>query len=303
MSLRPPMRFGYARINCAHGFLQRHGLFPAISHSMFRPNLIQRRCKVSGNSGATHSGKGKWSLHFNFERRNEAKGDREISLPLLIYIYGPWKMLRTKCNMWALKLFWDWGFAELKFVNNAKHALVLITRFIVEQHESHIKRCTTPMGYKQIKHDLINFNDNHTKLLLFDKRHILRAIPLKIQRLQHYDHKFAFIDMVFLACRRTNDFATKQEVERMQKLVAQYTDTTHVFVPNPIIFAEFFVRFRRDYSLPCTIHAGHWLISTYKILRLEVLNNHPEFNVGACDSGFVESSYPPYQKTTRTKFQ
>ncbi|XP_017867159.1 PREDICTED: uncharacterized protein LOC108616467 [Drosophila arizonae] len=297
MSVRPPMKFGFARLTHAHGILQRHRLYPATTHVLFRPVFSGHRArKISGNSGMTSGSKGKWSLHLNLERAQDR--DRSISLPLMVYLYSPWMMFSIKFNLWILKLLWDWRFAELQFVDNAKQALVLVTKFIVEQHEGYIKRCTTPMGYKQIRHDLIGSNASTAKLMVFDKRHIRRAIPLKIQRLQHYDHKFAFIDMIFLACRRTNDFVSKQEMQRMQNLVAQCADTSHIFVPNPIIFAEFFVRFRRDYSLPCTERAGHWLISTYKILRLDVLNNHPEFHVGSGVYDIVNDVQPLHQKTT-----
>ncbi|XP_062133877.1 uncharacterized protein LOC133844067 [Drosophila sulfurigaster albostrigata] len=226
----------------------------------------------------------RWHLQVDVER---AKEDPQISLPLLMYVYSPWHLVINKFSLWKLKIFWDWEFSEVQFIENAKHAVVLITKLISEQREQYIKQCTTPMGYKQILHDIAKLHRPQTqdwpkKLLRFEKRHIRRAILLKLQQLPHYDHKFAFVDVVFLACRRANDFDSTSDIEEMGDLINRFAKKEkHFLVPYPVVFAEFFVRFRRDYSMPASERTGQWLVSTYKILKLDMLNYHPEFSSGS----------------------
>jgi len=146
------------------------------------------------------------------------------------------------------------------------------------------------MGYNQIVHDLIESKNWPQKLLRFGKRHMRHAILLKIQQLSHYDHKFAFVDVVFCACRCINDFNSSSEISEMSKIIDQYVETRNLLVKYPIVFAEFFVRFRRDYSCPATVRSGQWLISNFKILKFDVLNYHPEFYVGNQRSNEIYNS-------------
>ncbi|EDW60251.1 uncharacterized protein [Drosophila virilis] len=310
MSVKPPLKFGCARLTLAHKSFQLHGILARRANSLSKMGMLgiksrQARHKVPGSSRNTVRNRGKWNFNLDVERSKDAVKDRQMSLPLMVYLYSPWKMMSTKFNLWKLKILWDWDFNEAFFVDNAKQALVLVTRFIVEKRNSYIKRCSTPMGYKQISYDLLREKKHQSgnlphELMRFEKRHIRRAIPLRVQRLEHYDHKFAFIDMIFLACRRTNDFTSKVEVEQMNRLVEQHADASKLFVRHPIVFAEVFVRFRRDYSIPPTVRAGHWLISTYKVVNLDLLNFHPDFHVGSGVSEALKSVDPLPQNTTMT---
>ncbi|XP_030387469.1 uncharacterized protein LOC115634063 [Scaptodrosophila lebanonensis] len=229
----------------------------------------------------------KWIFQLEVLRARDSK---KLSLPLLIYMYSPWKYMANKANMLKLKLLWDWTFAEARFVENSKKAAVVITEIIRQKDPNHIARCTTPLGFKQIKHDLADETENTPlQLMRFQRQHIKRAIPVTVRLMRHYDHKFAFIDMVFVGLRRTIDFESKedQEVERqIQELNFQQTEAAgELPVPHPVVFAEIFVRFRRDYSVkPKGVERaqdigcpGQWLVSNYKILNFNVLNFDPEY--------------------------
>ncbi|XP_034477673.1 uncharacterized protein LOC117784129 [Drosophila innubila] len=287
MSVKQPLKFGCVPLKMvALGAMRRNCLLMK-RYSLCRLSMLGMNSARGRSNNATSFVSAqeptRWNLQVDVERTKE---DPHPSLPLLLYLYSPWQIAVVKFNLWKLKIFWDWHFSEQQFVDNSKQAFVVITKFIREERRQHIRRCSTPMGYKQIMHDLVNPKDSKSKdwprkLLRFEKRHIRRAYLLKVQQLPHYDHKFAFMDVVFCACRRTNDFSSESEINEMNKLVDQFIVTRKLLVPYPIVFAEFFVRFRRDYSSPASIRTGQWLISTYKILKLDMLNHHPEFHVGS----------------------
>ncbi|KAM8713646.1 hypothetical protein ACLKA7_013897 [Drosophila subpalustris] len=280
MSIKQPLKFGRA--------MRRNGLL-AKRYTLCRLGMLGmnsargRRNNVTSFVSAQDQTPIRWNLQVDVERSKEKK-DSQLSLPWLLYLYSPWQMAMATFNLWKLKIFWDWHFSETQFLDNSKQALVVITKLIREQRGEHIQGCTTPMGYKQIMHDLVmdhKTKDYPLKLLRFEKRHVRRAYLLKVQQLPHYDHKFAFVDVFFCACRRTNDFNSESEISEMNQLIDRFVVARKLLVPYPIVLAEFFVRFRRDYSIPATIRTGHWLISTYKILKLDILNYHPEFYVGS----------------------
>ncbi|XP_002062689.2 uncharacterized protein LOC6639751 [Drosophila willistoni] len=203
----------------------------------------------------------------------------ELSLPALVYLYGPWKLLSTKWNFWKLKFLWDLSFVESKFMENSKQAAVVLTDMIRHHTKTRIERCTTPMGFKQINHDL--FHDWRIQLMRFDQCHIRRCIPLKVQLLRHYDHKFAFIDVIFVALRRTDDFRSSQEQCEIESLIDIYANHIKYKEEAPLIFSEIFVRFRRDYSMDKNRSGGQWLVSSYKILQFDIVQYHPEYEIPA----------------------
>ncbi|KAH8355234.1 hypothetical protein KR093_009393, partial [Drosophila rubida] len=199
-------------------------------------------------------------------------------MPLLVYVYSPFHSVIQKLNLWRLKLLWDWHLNEAQFLENAKRAVVLVTKLVSEQSEQRLKKCTTPMGYKMLLDDMgklhmPNAQDLTKRLLRFEKHHIRRTILLKVQQLSHYQHKFAYVDIIFLACRRANDFKSLSEVEEMSQLIKRLIRKGKPTVVScPVVLAEFFVRFRRDYSIAPTDRTGKWLISTYKIIKLDMVN-------------------------------
>ncbi|XP_017053718.1 uncharacterized protein LOC108096542 [Drosophila ficusphila] len=215
--------------------------------------------------------------------------DRLISLPSLIYFYSPLSRLLTKLSLLRLKLLWDWDFSERNFIENSRQAAAVFTDFVRRRRNSNVERCSTPMGYKQIKHDLLDEPpDWRLDMMRFEKIHFRRAIPLKVQLLRHYDHQFAFLDVIFVALRRSNDFRSPDELREMSKLLSKYVDPTQLKVSHPLIFAEVFMRFRRDYSVGATKMGnvrnnnrcmGQWLISTYKVVRFDILNDHPLYEI------------------------
>ncbi|KAH8290243.1 hypothetical protein KR054_001386 [Drosophila jambulina] len=217
----------------------------------------------------------------------------QISLPSMVYIHSPLSRLVTKLSVLQLKLLWDWDFSERKFLENSCQAAVVFTDFVRRRRNRNVERCSTPMGFKQIKHDLLDDPaDWRLELLRFERNHIRRAIPLKVQLLRHYDHRFAFLDVVYVALRRSNDFRSTLEQNEMADLVDRYVDPTQLQVPHPLIFAEIFMRYRRDYSVAPTKMGnvqdnnrcmGQWLISTYKVIRFDILNNHPLFDIPSFD--------------------
>ncbi|KAH8418396.1 hypothetical protein KR222_008468, partial [Zaprionus bogoriensis] len=268
MSVKPTLKLGCNRM------LTRH--WPLARLSMLGTNPTRgRRRRHAGTPRMSNGGVPiKWFLHLDIERPIE---DRSVSMPWLLYLYSPWKMLLNKLSVWKFMLICDWNFSEKQFLDNSRQALALLTKFIAGGQRQCIQSCTTPMGYKQVMHDLGECQANQHKLLQFEKRHICRAIPLQVKYLPHYDHNFAFVDVIFLASRSSDDFGSKKQVREIRKLIRLHADCYKLQTPNPIVYAELFVRFRRDYSLPATVRAGHWLVSTFKVLKLDVLNELPDF--------------------------
>ncbi|XP_022222999.2 uncharacterized protein LOC111074506 [Drosophila obscura] len=214
---------------------------------------------------------------------------RDVSLPAMIYFYSPWSLLTSKLSLLKLKLLWDWGFSEARFLENSRQAALIITDFVRRHRSRNVERCSTPMGYKQISHDLIDgARDWRLNMMRFERQHIYRSIPLKVQLLRHYGHKFAFIDVVYVALRRTNDFSSSKDLDEVQLLMRQHSNKSQLTVDHPLIFAEIFVRYRRDYSTTPTPMGnvrensrcmGQWLVSTYKILQFDLLDHHTQFNI------------------------
>ncbi|EDV98325.1 uncharacterized protein LOC6569109 [Drosophila grimshawi] len=274
MSVKSPLKFGWAHLTIAY----RNRPMP---NTCLGLHMI-RRVMASSSQFPSREEHPKWKLHVDILSPKEKAKSRELVLPMLTRLSFPWQAINIKWDLWKLKWFWDWKFNESLFVDSSKQALVLATRFIAQQREEYIKCCTTQMGYKQILHDLIGPTKQESsakcwpcQLMRFEHRHIYRAMPLKVHRLTQYDRKFAFIDMLFLASRRGNDFATKQELCEMEILIEDHLlNVDKVLVPNPIVFAKIFVRFRRDYSLPANLRSSHWLISSFKILELDVHNSY-----------------------------
>ncbi|KAH8253716.1 hypothetical protein KR032_006592 [Drosophila birchii] len=219
--------------------------------------------------------------------------DRQISLPSMVYFYSPLTRLVTKLSLLQMKLLWDWDFSESKFLENSCQAAVVFTDFVRRRRNRNVERCSTPMGFKQIKHDLLDDPaDWRLDLMRFERNHIKRAIPMKVQLLRHYNHRFAFLDVIYVALRRSNDFRSSTDQRAMAELVNLYVDPTQLQVPHPLIFAEIFMRYRRDYSVSATKMGnvqdnnrcmGQWLISTYKVVRFDILNNHPMFDIPVFD--------------------
>ncbi|KAH8401123.1 hypothetical protein KR009_003160 [Drosophila setifemur] len=217
----------------------------------------------------------------------------EVSLPAMVYFYSPFSRLITKLALLRLKILWDWTFSERDFIDHSRQAAAVLTDFVRRRRVRNVERCSTPMGFKQIKHDLLDdAPDWRLNMMRFDSNHIRRAIPLKVQMLRHYDHRFAFIDVVYVALRRTNDFRLPSDVREMAVLVERHVDPSQLTVSHPLIFAEIFMRFRRDYSVGATKMGnvrnnrrcmGQWLISTYKIVRFDLINHHPLFDIPVFD--------------------
>ncbi|XP_017836372.1 uncharacterized protein LOC108595617 [Drosophila busckii] len=289
MQLHRQFKFGRVPLALTRRHLQQHQTqLQATACKEPRMNLklveLVRRVYTNKRAGGERQ---RWALHLDIQRNEDAV--QQLSLPMLLYWYSPWQVLSTKLNMLRLKLYWDWQFQEAQFIEKSKEAVAFMTRAINESHIGFMRRGTTRVGYTQIKRDLREdniINGWPMDLLRFERRHIRRAIPLKLQMLTHYNHKFAFVDVIYQACRRTNDFKTTREIRNQLNTVEHYADPHRFLVPHPIIFAEIFVRFRRDYAVEpteqssgCSSCSGHWLVSTYKVLEMDVLNFHPEFQV------------------------
>ncbi|KAH8327122.1 hypothetical protein KR074_003138 [Drosophila pseudoananassae] len=236
----------------------------------------------------------------------------KMSLPSFIFYHSPMTRLLTKLSLLRLKLLWDWSFSENVFMDNSTQAAAVLTDFVRRRRTRNVERCTTPMGFKQIKHDLLEGTfDWRLKMMRFEKNHFRRAIPLKVQLLPHYDHRFAFIDVVYVALRRSNDFTDYTDKKEMSMLMNQYVDPAQLTVSHPLIFAEVFLRFRRDYSVTPTRMGnvqdnnrcmGQWLVSTFKIVRFDLLNHHPLFDVPVVEqtapSGPLPVARPPIRSAT-----
>lgn len=231
-----------------------------------------------------------WNFNLDIQRARD--NGAQLSIPMIVYLHSPWNFLLRKLNMWKLKMLWDFQFSEARFIDSATKAAIIMTDLIRIKCPNRIRSCSTPLGYKQINHDLMS-SDYRMNLMRFERNHVRRAIPVKVQLVKHYDHKFAFIDMVFVGIRRTNDFKSRQELREVKRILhfmnkkPIYSGDSCQEVSHPFVFAEIFVRFRRDYSANATESnrrksiyvGGSWLISSYHILKFDVLHTHPQFEV------------------------
>ncbi|XP_017120711.1 uncharacterized protein LOC108141729 [Drosophila elegans] len=287
------------KCSCYGHVLQRSKRVPRRSAISSRHNLtapiqvrhgFQSPRQIVPQDGAkpTHQAEGK-KLDIELDFFVAKDEPQTMSLHSMIYFYSPLSRLITKLALLRLKLLWDWEFSESHFMENSRQAAAVFTDFVRRRRNRNVERCSTPMGFKQIKHDLLDDPpDWRLTLMRFEKVHFRRAIPLKVQLLRHYDHRFAFLDVVFVALRRSNDFRSPAELHEMAELLEQYVDPSQLRVPHPLIFAEIFMRFRRDYSVEPTKMGnvrtnnrcmGQWLISTYKVVRFDILNDHPLFDI------------------------
>ncbi|TMW40982.1 hypothetical protein DOY81_013938 [Sarcophaga bullata] len=141
---------------------------------------------------------------------------------------------------------------------------------------------------------LLSRSDTRLKLVRFNTEHLRRAIPMKVTTKRNYGRKYCFIDMLFVGLRNTKDFDSPDEAveinEILRKLDADLKTPFEVMaVPHRIVFAEIFIRFRRDYTqvknaqnnAPAarTNHMENdkdWSVSFYKILTFDVLNYDPK---------------------------
>lgn len=99
--------------------------------------------------------------------------------------------------------------------------------------------------------------------------------------------------MLFVGLRNTKDFDSAEDVVEIKRVLnqldAESNASTEVLnVPHRIIFAEIFIRFRKDYSAEehqnenqnnvnrAIRRHGDWSVSFYKILTFDVLNYDPK---------------------------
>ncbi|XP_030566427.1 uncharacterized protein LOC115766581 [Drosophila novamexicana] len=189
-----------------------------------------------------------------WKRQNALNEQRRKVIPKLVYLHNPWKYLITKFNMWKLKWLWDYGFNEAEFIEGSKQAAIVMTDIIRQQSADKISEYTTPVGFQQITRDmLLSRNDSRLQLVRFEKEHLRRAIPMKVATRQNYGRKYAFIDMLFVGLRNTKDFDSPTELVEINEILRRMdselkTPSDVVSVPHRIVFAEIFIRFRRDYT-------------------------------------------------------
>ncbi|XP_030387405.1 uncharacterized protein LOC115634019 [Scaptodrosophila lebanonensis] len=183
-------------------------------------------------------------------------------IPKLVYLHNPWKYFVTKLNLWKLKLFWDYDFIESDFIEGSKQAAIVMTDIIRNQSAEKISEYTTPVGFQQITRDmLLSRNDTRLQLVRFEKEHLRRAIPMKVATRQNFGRKYAFIDMLFVGLRNIKDFDSPTEMAEMNDIIRRMDNElktpTDVFqVPHRIVFAEIFIRFRRDYTADLKNHGA-----------------------------------------------
>ncbi|XP_060665235.1 uncharacterized protein LOC132797523 [Drosophila nasuta] len=189
-----------------------------------------------------------------YHRENTLKEQRRKVIPKLVYLHNPWKYLITKLNMWKLKWVWDYNFSEAEFIEGSKQAAIVMTDIIRQQRVNKIGEFTTAVGFQQITRDmLLSRNDSRLQLVRFKKEHLRRAIPMKVATRKNYGRKYVFIDMLFVGLRNTKDFESPRELVEINDVLRRMdtelkTPVEVISVPHRIIFAEIFIRFRRDYT-------------------------------------------------------
>lgn len=190
----------------------------------------------------------------NWQRPNAVDDHTRKIIPKLVYLHNPWKYLVTKFNMWKLKWLWDYGFSELDFVEGSKQAAIVMTDIIRQQSAEKIGEFTTPVGFQQITRDmLLSRNDSRLQLVRFNREHLRRAIPMRVATRQNFGRKYAFIDMLFVGLRNTKDFDSPSELSEINDILRRMDNELKTpsgvhHVPHRIVFAEIFIRFRRDYT-------------------------------------------------------
>lgn len=190
----------------------------------------------------------------NWQRPNAFDDQTRKIIPKLVYLHNPWKYIVTKFNMWKLKWLWDYTFSEPDFVEGSKQAAIVMTDIIRQQSAEKIGEFTTPVGFQQITRDmLLSRDDSRLQLVRFDREHLRRAIPMRVATRQNYGRKYAFIDMLFVGLRNTKDFDSPSELMEINDILRRMdnelkTPTGVTSVPHRIVFAEIFIRFRRDYT-------------------------------------------------------
>ncbi|KAM7356814.1 uncharacterized protein ACRADG_002423 isoform 2-T2 [Cochliomyia hominivorax] len=223
----------------------------------------------------------------NWKRQMEWNNEKRKIIPRLVYLHNPWRYLFTKLKLFKFQFFWDPDFDESEFIRGSKQAAVVLTNIIRDQKIHQIKQFTTPFGYKQITRDmLLSRNDSRLKLVRFEAEHLRRAIPMRVATKQNQGRRYCFIDMLFVGLRNTKDYESAEEAVEvkniLQKLDSDLQTPYEVLaVPHRIVFAEIFMRFRRDYTenLYLTtdlVNNRDWSVAFYKILTFDVLNFDPK---------------------------
>lgn len=187
--------------------------------------------------------------------QNAINQQRQKIIPKLVYLHNPWKFIITKLNLYKLKWLWDRDFNETEFIEGSKQAAIVMTDIIRQQSAELISEYTTPVGFQQITRDmLLSRNDTRLQLVRFKKEHLRRAIPMKVATRQNFGRKYAFIDMLFVGLRNTKDFDSPGEMVEINDIIRRMDNELKTpievsAVPHRIVFAEIFIRFRRDYSV------------------------------------------------------
>ncbi|XP_065360793.1 uncharacterized protein LOC135954534 [Calliphora vicina] len=219
----------------------------------------------------------------NWKRQMEFNNEKRKIIPRLVYLHNPWTYFLTKIMLYKFQLFWDPEFVESEFIRGSKQAAVVLTNIIRDQNALKIRQFTTPTGYQQITQDMmLSRNDIRLKLVRFEAEHLRRAIPMKVTTKQNYDRRYCFIDMLFVGLRNTKDFDSIEETVEISDILRKLdldlkTPYEVLSVPHRIVFAEIFIRFRRNYSEnPADVVDPDWSVSFYKILTFDVLNYNPK---------------------------
>ncbi|XP_061395337.1 uncharacterized protein LOC133330956 [Musca vetustissima] len=222
----------------------------------------------------------------------ELNQQRRKVIPKLVYLNNPWTYLAAKFNLLKMQLFWDREFVEQEFIRGAKQAAVVLTDIIRNQNISGISKFTTPLGYQQITRDMrLSRDDVRLKLVRFQTEHIRRAIPMKVVTRLNYGRKYCFIDMMFVGLRNTKDFDSIEELVEVNRILqsldaeVRITQEETITAPHRIVFAEIFIRFRRDCSADSDSYYSHhsqryandkdWAVGFYKILSFDVFHYNP----------------------------
>ncbi|XP_067645427.1 uncharacterized protein [Eurosta solidaginis] len=273
--------------------LKYHKLHSGLQHSSWRYfytftskhrrtcERVLARVKSSAFCNNNRSNSNNWQN--NMQRNN----DQRKTIPKLVYLHNPFKYLVTKANLLKLRYLWDRNFKEQEFIRGSKQAAIVITDIIRNQSTGKVSKFTTPVGFQQITRDmLLSRNDSRLRLVNFETEHLRKAIPMKVATRKNFGRRYCFIDMLFVGLRNTKDFESSEELleinEVLRKLDADMRVPIEITsVPHRIVFAEIFMRFRRDYTLPQdnTMNKDEdkdWSVSFYKILTFDILNYDPK---------------------------
>lgn len=209
-------------------------------------------------------------------------------VPQLVFKYNRLHYYLSKLRMLKLRWKWDRHFRERRFVEDAKQAAIQLTENIRLHDMKKMDSFATSNVFYQMANESIHFpHKSCTELLRFREQDLRLAVPIKVQLQEVLGLRYASIDMAMLGMRHATDYDSADDLEKMKNALIEMEPELKEKLddPNyqwPYVIIELFLRFRRNYSNAGQLdgqelinHTNRWLVSVYKICRLNIFTVPP----------------------------